>query len=544
MSKLDFMTKTNTKRRNIIFASYYDEVWAPIVKSFCDLTGADVCDWLIAYPSQDHEVNPAILFPNAAVHQPYDATRGRLPPVMQLAQRCEIDRDLLNKMSHYEHMFMCLLDIYDPNGRTFSSRERRETYYDLLRYAVCIISNHQPNLYIAATIPHSLHDYILYCVCRVYGIPTLVCMPTSLPGYLIWQDSLEEGSSKLKSHYQKRLTKLDNVEVTLPSILEDYYITARLSYDIAKPWYVKLRDHSLLRSRRDNVLIVASAELKSFISETLREMRRLIKFVFFPIESYKNLFVQEQAEIFKIIDVQLRNVVTTRHATERIFAKGKKIKKRLYSQYLKLQRQPDFSLPYIFVPLHYQPEASTTPLGGVFSDQILMIRMLARNIPNNWRIYVKEHQTTFDPTLRGHFSRDFNYYSEINEIPGVELVPMSFSSFDMIDRAKAVATVTGTAGWEAVIRGVPSIVFGNAWYKDCHGVFDGRNHEGCVSAINQIKAGFKPNPKFVKEYMMLLHEIGFRADRDNSYKLTDYSLLQSQEIITESLIRAVESINS
>jgi capsule polysaccharide modification protein KpsS len=43
--------------------------------------------------------------------------------------------------------------------------------------------------------------------------------------------------------------------------------------------------------------------------------------------------------------------------------------------------------------------------------------------------------------------------------------------FYLIDNAVATVTVSGTIGWESVIRGTPTIIFGRAWYEDMIGVF-------------------------------------------------------------------------
>jgi hypothetical protein len=196
------------------------------------------------------------------------------------------------------------------------------------------------------------------------------------------------------------------------------------------------------------------------------------------------------------------------------------------------------NVPFIFVALHYQPEATTHPLAGIYADQILMIKLLSANLPKGWKIYVKEHRTLFDPELRGHFSRNERYYEQICEIPNTILVPMQLSSFELIDKARAVATPTGTAAWESVVRGVPSLTFGNAWFNYCHGVFDCRNEPALNAALEKIEAGFKPQPELVRLFLKVLHEVGCHADRD-SYQLTSYTFQESSQRLADYLLRVL-----
>lgn len=55
-------------------------------------------------------------------------------------------------------------------------------------------------------------------------------------------------------------------------------------------------------------------------------------------------------------------------------------------------------------------------------------------------------------------------------LKNVELLAQSVSSFEAINHAAAVATITGTAGWEGLQMGKPVILFGRAWYSSLPGV--------------------------------------------------------------------------
>lgn len=130
------------------------------------------------------------------------------------------------------------------------------------------------------------------------------------------------------------------------------------------------------------------------------------------------------------------------------------------------ETQPvDLNLPFVYVPLHNQPEMSTQSLGGVFRDQALAVEAMASVLPEGWRIYVKENPR------QGAYSRGPMFFHRLSRIRGVQFVPSETSTHELSTRAKITATVAGTAGWEALRKGKPVVVFGGGWWRDFPGVF-------------------------------------------------------------------------
>ena len=84
-------------------------------------------------------------------------------------------------------------------------------------------------------------------------------------------------------------------------------------------------------------------------------------------------------------------------------------------------------------------------------------------------------------------------------------------SFDLIDGAKAVATITGTSSWEAIVRGIPTLLFGEAWFKGCDGVHSVRTREDCRQALARIAAGERPKPEAVRRFLQATDEAAIVA---------------------------------
>jgi len=124
--------------------------------------------------------------------------------------------------------------------------------------------------------------------------------------------------------------------------------------------------------------------------------------------------------------------------------------------------------------LHYQPELSTDPEGGEWRFQLRAICHL-RQVLNalghsSFTIVVKEHprQLSFERVdLRTRLFRQREFYKAINEMDGVVLISPSVDSTQLIKNSILVATVNGSAAWEAALLSRPSVTFVPTWHSDC-----------------------------------------------------------------------------
>jgi hypothetical protein len=109
--------------------------------------------------------------------------------------------------------------------------------------------------------------------------------------------------------------------------------------------------------------------------------------------------------------------------------------------------------PFVFFPLHFEPEAVLLIQSSYFGNQLEVIRNLARSLPIGWELVVKEHFG-----MRGQ--RRLDFYRRLNEIPGVRLAPFELPTNQLIRQAEVVAVISGTAGLEASLIGQPVVTFG------------------------------------------------------------------------------------
>jgi len=131
--------------------------------------------------------------------------------------------------------------------------------------------------------------------------------------------------------------------------------------------------------------------------------------------------------------------------------------------------QPDIKT--VYVPLHLQPELSTVTLGNLYEDQLSMIEVVSIQLGEEGVVLVKENP------YQNSFQRKKDFFKRIKNLKNVYLIDINYPSFELLERSDIVATISGTAGWEAIKGGKRCLLFGSSWYQRL---------PGCVKYTNTI----------------------------------------------------------
>lgn len=115
-------------------------------------------------------------------------------------------------------------------------------------------------------------------------------------------------------------------------------------------------------------------------------------------------------------------------------------------------------LDYAFYPLHTEPEMSLAIQSRPYLNQLEVLRNIAQSLPVGWIVAVKEH-----PASMG--KRPLSYYRKLLQIPNVRLIDPGLSSREIVERARLVTTVSGSIGFEAMVRRIPVICLGHVSYE-------------------------------------------------------------------------------
>lgn len=177
----------------------------------------------------------------------------------------------------------------------------------------------------------------------------------------------------------------------------------------------------------------------------------------------------------------------------------------------KFKKNVDLEKPFVYFPLHFQPERSTLSVAPFYTNQIEIIRHIAKSLPINFRLIVKEH-----PLQEIAGWRNISYYKEIFDIPNVELLNPKFSNDLLLEKTSLIVAITGTIACTAAFFEKPSIVFGNAIFNSLPSIFRIHNIEDLPSIIKKAinsKVEIYDVNKFVK--IMI----------DNSFELDFYGIM-------------------
>jgi hypothetical protein len=130
-----------------------------------------------------------------------------------------------------------------------------------------------------------------------------------------------------------------------------------------------------------------------------------------------------------------------------------------YRTYQALSHAPVEGERFVSFFLHFQPERTTLPESYGFGQQLGAIVALAAALPPNMYLYVKEHPSIYTADCQWD-ERLPSWYRRLAQISCVRLLPIETDPYSLIDSSECVATVAGTIGGEALIRGKPVIAFG------------------------------------------------------------------------------------
>lgn len=507
------ISKNVMPKKNVIYICCIAEPWLKVMENLesNNLSASYVIHWRDENePYRNSNLNECFF------QTVEDAWKGKGFP--KDCKPTVMDEVQLKQIAWYESQALLMMNRLDPTESKMTTGTRVYYFRDLVGYWLTIINKKNIELVVSPSIPHRVFDFALYVACKIKSVDYVSFQLTPFGSNSILIQDIES-MPEINCDYRGNLD--------VPSKLVADRVNSVLdNYNSAIPDYMKAH-------ARNNKSIFIPLK-KSLIS-----LKRNIKvgnfYKFKKPNTYWTMFDTMPSE--KSMGWLEYNKIKIFHAL-----KVKKLKK-VYNQIVDTKWSK--STPYLFVALHYQPEETTCPTGGSYTDQILMIQLLNQVLPKHINIIVKEHKSQFYRDQEGSAGRGEIFYRRISSISSrIFFESVDSDPFSLIDGAVATVTVSGTIGWESAIRGTPTLNFGRAWYEGMPRVFKIKSKDDLEKAL--IKLDVLKNIDMHKEilhfhkaledtFVRAIHYKSFLGKKDvcmeqSIQNLTNVILLQASKV--------------
>ena len=344
-------------------------------------------------------------------------------------------------------------------------------------------------------IPHEGYGAVIYHLCKMKNIPVMMAFASLIPNrdyaltdYMSSDREIGEEYERLKELYRDKTAEEIELE---GNTKEEFDKWTSLDPALMKPAYMKgnkLRKTFRARYGETNLIRV----WRGILGKEYEKYGMGIGFL---------------GASFARIPKLLGAIPSTykRWTYARPYWKETK---EVNAFYEKVSEMPRPGEKYIYFALHYQPEATSNPLGGgAYTDQIFPLQILCRSVPKDVRVYVKAH-----PAQLAFFG-GIAYYQDMLRLPQVRLMKMECSTYELIKNAFAVASLTGTACWESQFYDIPAILFGYSYKNASPLAYHVRTVKECGQAIQDIQEHKKTATlKDLKLYTMAAHNLSYHIE--------------------------------
>lgn len=407
-------------------------------------------------------------------------------------KKIPIGQDEFDKIS--SKILQFLLILKDTNNYSYSLRERLSYSRKIFNFWNTILKNIKIDCIVFYTWPHTSVCYPLYLIAKFV-----------FKKKILFIDVVEH----FDNFYHTIGTQVENLSLPyVKYINEDNNIE-----DVNK--YIENVKQNKKYKRSDHLRL-----------KKIYQNNYALKLLFYIFKSFFNLgFLRNSGVDWKNGKKEL-NYKNSMTYTEYLFFRLKLSLKISYFKFLynsKSIKLADVKDNYIFFAAQLQPEALTTTFVGYYQDIFSILDIISSTKHDTDKIIYKEHPDTFaqGEPFYSPLYKNKTYWNEIFNYKDLNVISEKENIYETIDKSLMLVTQSSTTAIEAVIRGKPVLIFGNAWFSECEGIFKIQNYQDCVNAISKIKKGYKPDLKLVKKFLNSVAKSSYKGIiHDKFYELS------------------------
>lgn len=292
----------------------------------------------------------------------------------------------------------------------FLNDEILSILYHSILFFERILDGSKPDLVITQQVGENLANIVLYHICKAKHIKIL------MPNQVYIHDRIIISDNPLSMEIADDFRNVDY-----------NFLDHSKTYDLS---YIKSRDRA--------------ASVRTLLDATLPRI---------SFQKRVSRFFDDISHTYKDVD---------RSKTKRIKHKikiGRAIKKREKFIEQNLLKDVDLDASFYYYPLTTEPEARILATSPFYMNQIVNIENIAKSIPLDSLLYVKEH-----PLQKLKNWRHDMYYKAIMQMPNVRLIHPDYDSHKLLNNCKGVISISGGTAFEALFYKKPVILFGDEYY--------------------------------------------------------------------------------
>ena len=335
-----------------------------------------------------------------------------------------------------------------------------------LEYWATYLTVNQPTHVIFTSIPHLIGDYVLYRLCRLRGVPTLLLSPEkggfARPrGAEVW-------------HRTTRPPSIDYSRFFASTSIEEIGDWKPIAHSTHAAPLQRYTD----QDQGDQSAVTASGNL-------LQSRNRVLE----ALDSIRDEWRRQPWHALVIVARSVRST----------------LQRLLWERHAEWVNPTGRCIVYF---LAFQPEESTAPRAGRYLDQIHAVRELSQQMPSGWTIFVREHPDQ----SRRRYPRTWGYYRQLREIPGVSLASLRQDATEALENSSVAAAPGGSMAFQAWRALKPLILFGHIAIKRAPGVFFIERPGDVASAIARILRGDRHTAADVTAFETYLESCALPGD--------------------------------
>ena len=412
-----------------------------LVESLLQSSAVDHVFWIRDNLGEDHQVSHAeltVIDHQAALRLDHSA----LPANATVTVWSDA---ILSLYVELKPVVLKMLDRLDRYGPAVGYLEREAIYRSQFTYWHDFLRSRQIGAFVTSNIPHEITDFIIAELCRELQIEQVSFYQWTPDVVLPLHDYQAMGDPIAGPR-----APLAVAEQEIVAHVRQRVISEQSTPEAGRPFYMVRSKIKRQQQKREQ--------------HWLERVKRKMK------SDPRRLFSRSGLRYARYLTVDKRLVLPVRDAEQQ----------RAYSAVA--TSDVAYDKPYIYLALHYQPEATTSPLGGPYVDQYLIVDVLLAAFPHEVQVYVKEH-----PNQRS-IGRGKNYYTLFPTSSRVVFIAPEVDSGTLQQSALAVATVSGTVGFESIWQSKPVLLFGYTYYAAGPEVFRIRTIADARAAAASILA--------------------------------------------------------